>query len=140
MRRHHPLLMFGLSFAMAFLFAVVWTIPMFSTSPASAGVDAPFMLFNPSVFCVMSFFASISAVLIFPIFYFSIRYCDLPKSVFIIVAVVVSEILLVTPMNHLIGFIGSFIAFGAGILIARAKSKPLATINQLRVLDDGMNA
>ena len=119
MQRHRPIVVLVLSFVLAFVFAITWVITMTLTLPPTDGAygQAPFE--DPLVSPIMSTFATIAAVIVFPFLYFALRDRPLPKSLGILVGVVILEIIVVTPFDAGLGFIGSFVAFAFGLAAAR---------------------
>ncbi|HEX5472391.1 MAG TPA: hypothetical protein VFW73_10915, partial [Lacipirellulaceae bacterium] len=118
--RNHPILILVLCFALAFLFGVVWVVVMTFSLPPSDGAFGTMPFDDPLVFPIMSIFASIGAILVYPFTYFSLRDRPLPKSLAILGGCVLLEIVLVTPIIPPLGFIGSFVAYGIGLTVARA--------------------
>ncbi len=114
-----------MSFAMAFIFAIAWVIVMTLTLPATDEMHGQMPFADPLVFPIMSIGASISAVLTFPFFYFSLRDRPLNTSVWIVVGTVLGEIVIVVPVNAAMGLLGSFLAFGIGIYLARKFTKSM---------------
>ena len=123
---HHPLLILLVCFVLSFFFAITWVIVMTQTLPSTDGAfgQAPFE--EPLVFPIMSIFASIAAIAVYPFTYFSLRDRQLSKPLIILVGAVLAEILLITPLNAFAGFLGSFFAYAVALVAARrifAKSR-----------------
>jgi hypothetical protein len=126
-RRHSVLIMLAVSFGMAFLFAFTFVIVMTLTLPRADGAYGQRPFTDPLVFPVMAIGASLAAVLVFPFFYFACRAMPLVQSIAIIVGTTLAELMIITPINAGVGFLGSFVAFFVGLLVARrmGKSHPL---------------
>ena len=107
-----------LCFAMSFMFATSWVIVMTMSLPRTdmAFGEMPFQ--DPLIFPIMSVFASIAAILVFPFTYFALRNRRLPRATGILMAVVFAEIAIVTPLDAGLGFIGSFVAYSIGLVLA----------------------
>ena len=120
--------MIAASFAMAFAFAITFVIVMTLTQPKTDGAYGQLPFQDPLVFPIMAVGASFAALLMFTPFYFVCRSLPLGRSVAIIVAVTMAELLIVTPISARAGFLGSFAAFAAGLTAARvlARSSTLA--------------
>lgn len=117
--------MLFVAFVLAFVFAIAWVIVMTFTLPPTDGAhgQAPFQ--HPLVFPVMSIFAGLAGTITFPFLYFALRDRVLAYSIPCLVIIVMFEIILVTPFDARIGFIGSFAAYFVGLVLARRWSPAL---------------
>ena len=113
------------SFAMAFLFAVIYVIVMTLSLPPSDGAYGQTPFQDPLVLPIMAIGASMAAVVVFPFFYFTCRYKRLGKSVTIVASITVAELLLITPFDAGAGFVGSFLAFAVGLAFAGTRANQL---------------
>ncbi|HVS70262.1 MAG TPA: hypothetical protein VHQ47_03290 [Phycisphaerae bacterium] len=111
--------MAAVSFAMAFLFAMTFVVVMTLTLPASDGAYGQRPFEDPLVFPVMAMGAAFAGLIGSVPFYFACRSRPLGRSVAIVVGVTMVELLVVTPLNGGIGFLGSFVAFAVGLVVAR---------------------
>jgi hypothetical protein len=119
MKRHDPLTMLVLAFVLAFLFAILWVVVMTWTLPKTdlAYGQGPFE--DPLVLPIMSIGASFAALITYPFFYFVLRDRQLPRALAILVATVIGAIVILTPINAGLGFLGTFGAYFVGLAIAR---------------------
>ncbi len=122
MHYHHPLLILLICLVLAFLFAISWVIVMTLTLPSTDGAfgQAPFE--DPLVFPIMSIITSISTLAVYPFTYLSLRDRRLSKTLLILVGIVLTEIVFITPFNALAGFLGSFVAYAVALVVARHMS------------------
>src|SRR5438552_18987495 len=100
--------MTAISFGMAFLFAITYVVVMTLTLPKTDGAYGQMPFQDPLVFPVMAIGASFAALLVALPFYFACRSLPLGRSVAIIVAVTMAELVIVTPINSSAGLLGSF--------------------------------
>jgi hypothetical protein len=110
--------MLGVSFGLAFLFAATFVLVLtLALPPDDAMSRVPFA--DTFVDFIGAAIASIAAIVVFPFIYFALRTKPLLKSVGVIIAIVVVEIIAFTPLYPPCGFLGSFVAFGVGLILAR---------------------
>jgi len=112
MKRHHPLDILVLAFALAFAFALLFLWVEHHFVEPHGPVD-------PSIFRLLAAIAGIAAVITYPFLYFALRERKLPRATIILAGVVVTEILIVTPIHPGIGFWGSFVAYFIGLFAAQ---------------------
>ncbi len=117
MKRHHPLLILLLAFGLAFLFAITWVIVMTFSLPSTDGAYGQMPFADPLVFPIMSMFAGIAAVFTFPFLYFTFRSRSFPRAPLVLAGIVMAVILVVTPIQPALGFLGSFIAYFVGLAV-----------------------
>ncbi len=119
MNRHHPVTMLVLSFVLAFVFAITWVITMtLSLSPTDLAYGkGPFE--EPLIFPIMSMLASVAALITYPFLYYLLRDRQLPKALSILTGIVMTEIVLITPMEAGLGFLGAFVVYIVGLIAAR---------------------
>lgn len=122
MKHHHPLTMLALAFGLSFTFAVIWVCLMTWTLPPTDGAygQAPFA--DSLVLPIMSIIASVVALITYPFLYFALRDRRFPRAPALLAMVVVGEIVLITPINAWLGFVGSFAAYLGGLAVARVCS------------------
>lgn len=118
MSQRSLLLWFLICLTIAHLFAIVWVIVAFATLPASDLAHGQMPLVRP-ILTTAAIIASISAVVFYPPTYLALRDCHLLWSTAILTGIVVTEIVIVTPINAAWGFVGSYLAFGLGLVVAR---------------------
>lgn len=113
------ILWLAICFLLAFTFAITWVIIMTLTLPPTDGAygQAPFE--DPLVFPIMSIYASIAAIVVFPITYSVLRDRPFLPATLILAAVVLVEIVVITPFHAPTGFLLSFLAYGIGLAVAR---------------------
>lgn len=114
-----------LAVALSFLFALTWVVMMTLTlSPTDMAYgQAPFE--DPLVFPIMSMFAGVAACFTYPFLYFALRDRPFPKAPAILAGIVMAEILLVTPFYASLSFLGSFVAYFVGLVVARENTVPM---------------
>ncbi len=122
MTHHHPLKLLAICFVLSFVFATMWVVVMTWTLPSTDGAYGMAPFGNPLVFPVMSIFASIVAIIVYPFTYVALRDRALPRALTILTAIVIAEILLVTPFNAFLGLLGSFVDYGIGLAKAHSLS------------------
>lgn len=124
LRRNSVFQMLPAAMGMSFVFAVTYVVVMTLTLPPSDGAygQAPFA--DPLVFPIMCIGAAVAGVVVCPFYYFALRTRPFFKSLAIVMGVVLAEIMVVTPFDSGLGFLGSFLAFFVGLGIARAMQKP----------------
>ena len=107
--------MLVLSFVLSFTFAVTWVTVMTKSLPRTDGAygQAPFA--DPLVLPIMSMFAAIAALFTYPFLYSTLKESQLPKAILVLASIVIIEIVVVTPFNAAIGFVGSFVAYLIGL-------------------------
>ncbi len=114
--------MLFMSFVLAFTFATTWVIVMTLTLPPTDGAHGQMPFADPLVFPVMSIFACIAAIITFPFLYFMLRDRRFPAAIVILVMIVLIEIVCVTPFDPIGGFLGSFVAYFVGLVVAHRLS------------------
>lgn len=122
MFRYSRLLILAICFALSYVFAITWVVVMTYTLPSSDGAYGQTPFEDPLVLPVMSLFAAIAAIAVFPFTYVAFRDCSLPIGLAVLTAVVLIEILLITPISSFLGLVGSFVAYAVGLMIARRTS------------------
>jgi len=122
MKRHDPFTMLVLAFVLSFLFAILWVVVMTWTLPKTdlAYGQGPFE--DPLVLPVMSIGASFAALITYPFFYVVLRDRQLPRALAILIATVIGAIVILTPINAGLGFLGTFGAYFVGLALARLLS------------------
>jgi hypothetical protein len=116
----------AICFLLSFLFAITWVVVSTYTLPKTdlAYGQSPFE--DELVFPIMSMIASAAAIIVFPFTYYALRDRTPLNASTVVAVIVLAEIVLVTPLNSAAGFVGSFLAFGIGLLAARQVSRPRA--------------
>ena len=118
-RRQHPLVLIGVSFALAFVFAVTWVVVMTLTLPETDGVHGQMPFHDPLVFPIMAMVAGVAGGVVCIPTYFALRSYRLWPAVAILAGTVLAEIVFVTPGSPGLGFLGSFGAYACGLVLAR---------------------
>jgi hypothetical protein len=115
----------ALSLVSSFIFAVTWVVLMTLTLPETdmAHGQAPFQ--DPLVFPIMSGFAGISALLAWP-FYTLFGWRHPPVRFGVAAgAVTLTFIIIVTPVNAGIGWLGSYIVLLTSLVVCKSKMKEI---------------
>lgn len=122
MKRHGPFSMLLLAFVLSFGFAILWVCIMTWSLPPTDGAygQAPFG--DSLVLPITSIFASVAALITYPFLYFTLRDRRFPHAPALLAIVVIGEIVIITPIDAGLGFVGSFIAYFAGLAVARVCS------------------
>jgi hypothetical protein len=100
-------------FGFAFLFVIVLSLHLQDGSYSLS------MAFDSGTLGTAEEVAIAAGVVVFFPFYFAARFKPLGKCVALLCVLVIGEIAVVTPRNTLAGFVGSFVAFGAGLVVAQ---------------------
>ena len=113
----------GISVGSSFVFAVTWVIIMTLTLPRSdmAYGQAPFQ--DPLVFPIMSIIALISGLLMWPFYTYLGWRVPPAKAAGAAGTATLAFIVLATPFNAGVGWLGSYIALLIGLDVCRSKRK-----------------
>ena len=112
----------AMCFLLSFVFAITWVIVMTLTLPPTDGAHGESPFSDPLVFPIMSMFASMAAIVVFPITYSVLRDQVMVPATLILAAVVLVEIVVVTPFHASAGFVLSFAASGIALAVANRLS------------------
>jgi hypothetical protein len=115
----------ALSFVFASAYAMVVVLPDEKLWNSLDYGPMPFQ--DPGVLLPMSIWASIGAVVVFPFTFLAFRKRRLLRPMCILAAIVLAEILIVTPLNGTAGFFGSFIAYALALIVAM-KIQPATSV------------
>jgi hypothetical protein len=118
-RRHHWLELLLVSEGCAFLFAVVFVVVQQLSLPPTDGAHGQAPFADPLVLPVMSVFAAIAGLLVWPFMYVVLRNRPLTHCLPVVIAVTLAWIVIVTPLHSGGGFLGSFLALGTALLACR---------------------
>ncbi len=113
----------GVSLLSSFVFAILWVILMTLTLPETDGMHGLMPFQDPLVFPIMSMFALMSAVAAWP--FYTLFGWNLPPVRVGLVAGITTLlfILLATPINAGIGWLGSYIALLISLIACRITLK-----------------
>lgn len=119
MRSHSPLITIPLSLALAFVFATSWVAVMTWSLPRSdmAYGSSPFG--DPLVLPVMSVLATLAGLATAPFVHLALRHRRLAPGAGIAAGTTLLFIAVLTPINAGLGFLGSFLGYAVGLLLAR---------------------
>jgi hypothetical protein len=116
-RRNHWFVVLLMTLFCAFAFAVTYVLVFTWTLPQTdlAHGQKPFA--DPMVLPIMATLTIPSAILAFPFVYLAIRHRRLGWCLLIMLAVVLLEIVAVTPVLGIVGFLGAFPALAIALLL-----------------------
>jgi hypothetical protein len=113
----------GISIASSFAFAITWVILMTLTLPKTDLAHGQMPFKDPLVFPIMTIFAVVSGLLAWP-FYTLLGWNRPPKTVGIIAGIATFVfIIIATPLNAGIGWVGSYFALLSTLLYCRFNRK-----------------
>ena len=119
----------GISLASSFIFAVTWVILMTLMLPETDGAHGQVPFQDPLVLPIMSMFAAISALLAWP-FYTVFGWRHSPVRFGITASVVtLAFIVVVTPINAGIGWMGSYLVLLVTLVVGKFKMKEISQSN-----------
>jgi len=123
-RRNSVIKMLAVTFGMALAFAIIFVVVMTSTLPPTDAAYGQMAFLDPFVLSGAVMGAGVSALLVFPFFYSRFHSSPLRKIVSIIMGITIAELVVVTAINPVAGFLLSFAAFGIGLGVARRVCGP----------------
>ena len=113
----------GISLLSSFVFAITWVVIMTLTLPETDGAHGQMPFQDSLVFPVMSFYAILSAFVAWP-FYTAFGWNLPPVRVGLVAGLAtLLFILLITPFNSGIGWLGSYIALLISLIACRITMK-----------------
>jgi hypothetical protein len=119
--RHSIVAIAVLCIALSFVFVFVWleTVDYWTGGELGQLFDyGPIPIQDPMLLSVLTRWASVGAIVIFPFTFFALRKRRLVRPAIILLGCVLAEILLVTPRDAGFGLDGSLIAYAAGLILA----------------------
>jgi hypothetical protein len=109
---------------LAFVFAIVWVVVMTLSLPPTDKAYGQMPFADPLIFPIMSMFALGAAILVYPFTCYALLNRRPAPAALILAAIVLAEIIIVTPLSAGLGFLLSFIAYGIGLPVAHRVVQP----------------
>jgi hypothetical protein len=110
------------SFFCAIFFIWIFTLSLPSTDSAY-GQGLVSTLMDPFVRIIAIQIAAVSSVFTFLLLYFGLRRTSMKRSIPIVFAVVILEILLITPIAGYVAWLGSYVALVLAVFYCRKREK-----------------
>jgi hypothetical protein len=126
-RRHASGMLFLLSTGMACLFAFAFLFVQVLMWHIANKAYSLSMVFDGQLLGVVLTVGFASGIVVFVPFYLVVRSKPLGKSMVILITCVLAELVIATPFNNRVAFVGSFVAFAFGLAVVWFLVPPLRT-------------